>query len=90
MSVGVGLAGRAGGPLEVRHFGFSVLQHVVVQRWKEVNVAERQQLAATALQLLKGVATEGAAAVPYAVRCKAAVLVADLARVEGGGALGWR
>ena len=52
-------------------------------------MAERQQLAATALQLLKGVATEGAAAVPYAVRCKAAVLVADLARVEGGGALGW-
>ena len=85
----MGLAGRAGGALEVRHFGFSVLQFLVSQRWREVGVQERQQLATTALQLLKSVATEGAAAVPYAVRSKAAVLVADLAQVEGEGALRW-
>ncbi len=89
LGVVVALASRAGGALEVRHFGFSVLQFLVSQRWREVGVPEQQQLAATALQLLKSVAAEGAAAVPYAVRCKAAVLVADLAQVEGEGALRW-
>ena len=36
-----------GQPLEARHFGYGVLQHVVHERWHEFSPEERQHLAGT-------------------------------------------
>ena len=42
----------AGRPLEARHFGFAVLQHLVHARWAEFSEAERTQMARVALDRL--------------------------------------
>ena len=42
----------AGCPLEARHFGFAVLQHMVHARWTEFTEGERTQMARVALDRL--------------------------------------
>ncbi|KDD75921.1 hypothetical protein H632_c436p0, partial [Helicosporidium sp. ATCC 50920] len=58
-------------PAEVQVVGFTLLQHLVSHRWSEFSPPERQELAALSLRLL----TRGAA-LPWALRSKAAVLLA--------------
>eukprot|EP00891_Asterochloris_glomerata_P003358 jgi/Astpho2/3358/Aster-x1142 len=67
-------------PVEVQHFGYSLLQHLVGQRWDEFSTEEQAQLASISFSLLQQVA---AAAPPFVIRSKAAVLMSLVAKRRG-------
>lgn len=67
--------------VEVQHFGYTVLQHVVGVRWDEFTADEHTQLAATVFSLLRQV---GGTTSSFAVRSKAAVLLALVTKRQGG------
>lgn len=67
--------------VEVQHFGYTVLQHLVGARWDEFTAEEHTQLASTSFGLLRQV---GGTASSYAIRSKAAVLLALLTKRQGG------
>jgi exportin-5 len=79
-----------GRPLEARHFGYGVLQHVCAERWDEFAADERQHLAKLAwekLTELAGAADAGgsgsAPPEPFVIKSKAATLLATVVRREG-------
>ncbi|KAK9833279.1 hypothetical protein WJX81_002345 [Elliptochloris bilobata] len=69
-----------GRPLEVQHFGFQLLQHLVGVRWDDFSNQEHLQLASLAFDLLQRVGRAGAG---WAVRSKAALLLALVAKRQG-------
>ena len=80
-----------GRPLEARHFGYGVLQHVCAERWDEFAADERQHLAKLAweklTELVAGAAGDAggsaAAPEPFVIKSKAATLLATVVRREG-------
>ncbi len=82
-----------GRPLEARHFGYGVLQHVCAERWDEFAADERQHLAKLAweklTELVAGAAGDagGSAAAPepepFVIKSAAATLLATVVRREG-------
>ena len=72
--------------VEARHFGFGVLRDVAKTRWRGMDASERMDMAALAHRMLMEVAGRGVeGGVPYAVKSKAATLVAEVVRQEGAG-----
>lgn len=68
-------------PVEVQHFGYTVLQHVVGIRWSDFTAQEHTQLASTVFSLLRQV---GGTTSSFAIRSKAAVLLALVTKRQGG------
>ena len=68
--------------LEARHFGFGVLRDVARTRWRGLTAEERMEMASLAHGMLLEVSA-GDAAEAYAVKSKAATLVAETVRQEG-------
>ena len=68
--------------LEARHFGYATLRELVRVRWRTMSESERMEMAALAHGMLREV-SEGGAAEPYAVKSKAATLMAEVVRQEG-------
>eukprot|EP00884_Botryococcus_braunii_P005964 jgi/Botrbrau1/15369/Bobra.0304s0010.1 len=66
--------------VEVQHFGYMLLQYMVGVRWEEFNGVEKEQLATFAFQLFQKGAGEQTT---WAVRSKAAVLLALVAKRQG-------
>ena len=69
--------------VEARHFGFGVLRDVARARWRMMSGEERMEMAKLAHGLLLDVAGADAVGEPYAVKSKAATLVAEVVRQEG-------
>jgi exportin-5 len=77
------LAARAQ-PLEARHFGYGVLQHVVYKRWAEFSPEERRQLGSLVYEKLSEVgAAPAGAPEPWVIKSKVATLMAEVVRQEG-------
>ena len=80
-----------GCPLEARHFGYGVLQHVCAERWDEFAADERQHLAKLAweklTELVAGAAGDAGGSAPapepFVIKSKAATLLATVVRREG-------
>ncbi|KAK9825813.1 hypothetical protein WJX74_009906 [Apatococcus lobatus] len=70
--------------MEVQHFGLSLLQHLVTQRWHEFAAADQAQLANIATGFLQQTWGQGSA---WAIRSKAAVLLALITNRRGSGYL---
>lgn len=69
-----------GGPIEVQHFGYALLQHLVGNRWVEYNEQEHAQLASLAFDMLNRV---GASSDSWSVKSKAALLLALVVKRQG-------
>lgn len=70
-------------PVEARHFGFGVLRDVARARWRTMSGEERMEMAKLAHGMLLDVAGADGSGEPYAVKSKAATLVAEVVRQEG-------
>ena len=65
-----------GQPLEARHFGYGVLQHVVARRWSQFTHPERQELAKLVYDKLSecGAVPTSEPPEPFMIKSKAATL----------------
>lgn len=74
-----------GQPLEARHFGYGVLQHVVARRWSQFTHPERQELAKLVYDKLSecGAVPTSEPPEPFIIKSKAATLMAEVVRQEG-------
>ena len=73
-----------GQPLEARHFGYGVLQHVVSRRWGSFSADERRQLAKLVYDKLSECGSAPAdAPEPWMIKSKVATLMAQVVRQEG-------
>ena len=74
-----------GQPLEARHFGYGVLQHVVARRWSQFTHPERQELAKLVYDKLSecGAVPTSEPPEPFMIKSKAATLMAEVVRQEG-------
>ena len=73
-----------GQPLEARHFGYGVLQHVVSRRWGSLSADERRQLAKLVYDKLSECGSAPAdAPEPWMIKSKVATLMAQVVRQEG-------
>ncbi len=68
--------------LEARHFGYATLRELVRGRWRTMSESERMEMAALAHGMLREV-SEGGGGEAYAVKSKAATLMAEVVRQEG-------
>ena len=76
-----------GQPLEARHFGYGVLQHVVAKRWSQFTQPERQELAKLVYDKLSecGAVPADEPPEPFMIKSKVATLMAQVVRQEGVG-----
>jgi len=76
-----------GQPLEARHFGYGVLQHVVAKRWSQFTQPERQELAKLVYDKLSECGAVPADEPPetFMIKSKVATLMAQVVRQEGVG-----
>ena len=76
-----------GQPLEARHFGYGVLQHVVAKRWSQFTQPERQELAKLVYDKLSecGAVSADEPPEPFMIKSKVATLMAQVVRQEGVG-----
>lgn len=76
-----------GQPLEARHFGYGVLQHVVAERWSQFTQPERQELAKLVYDKLSecGAVPADEPPEPFMIKSKVATLMAQVVRQEGVG-----
>lgn len=73
-----------GQPLEARHFGYGVLQHVMHKRWHEFSPEERQHLAKVVYDKLSEAGNAPAdSPEPWMIKSKVATLMAEVVRQEG-------
>jgi hypothetical protein len=76
-----------GQPLEARHFGYGILQHVVAKRWSQFTQPERQELAKLVYDKLSECGAVPADEPPesFMIKSKVATLMAQVVRQEGVG-----
>jgi exportin-5 len=76
-----------GQPLEARHFGYGILQHVVAKRWSQFTQPERQELAKLVYDKLSecGAVPADEPPEPFMIKSKVATLMAQVVRQEGVG-----
>jgi len=73
-----------GQPIEARHFGYGVLQHVVAKRMDEFTPDERNQLAKVTFDNLAACGNAPAnAPEPFMIKSKVATLMAEIVRRQG-------
>ena len=82
-------------PLEARHFGYGVLQHVVAKRWREFSDEEKTALAKMCYEKLSEISSSNTAgsengtpgvpqtAEPFVLKSKVASLMAQVVRQQG-------
>jgi hypothetical protein len=78
-------------PLEARHFGYGVLQHVVAKRWREFSSDEKTQLAKMCYEKLSEISSSSddgtpglpQTAEPFVLKSKVASLMAQVVRQQG-------
>ena len=69
-------------PLEARHFGYGVLQHVVGKRWREFSDDEKSALAKMCYEKL-GEISSGVKPEPFVLKSKVATVMAQVVRQQG-------
>ena len=69
-------------PLEARHFGYGVLQHVVGKRWREFSDDEKTALAKMCYEKL-GEISSGVKPEPFVLKSKVATVMAQVVRQQG-------
>lgn len=78
-------------PLEARHFGYGVLQHVVAKRWREFSDEEKTALAKMCYEKLSEISSSSddgtpglpQTAEPFVLKSKVASLMAQVVRQQG-------
>ena len=69
-------------PLEARHFGYGVLQHVVGKRWREFSEDEKTALAKMCYEKL-GEISSSVKPEPFVLKSKVATVMAQVVRQQG-------
>ena len=70
-------------PLEARHFGYGVLQHVVGKRWREFSDDEKSALAKMCYEKLGEIASSSPEPEPFVLKSKVATVMAQVVRQQG-------
>ena len=70
-------------PLEARHFGYGVLQHVVGKRWREFSDDEKTALAKMCYEKLGEIASSSPEPEPFVLKSKVATVMAQVVRQQG-------
>lgn len=70
-------------PLEARHFGYGVLQHVVGKRWCEFSDDEKSALAKMCYEKLGEIASSSPEPEPFVLKSKVATVMAQVVRQQG-------